>query len=382
MAQESTCKVAIIGGGAAGCFCAHQLQDDFEVVIFDYGKPLRTILPTGGGRCNLAHYEFDNVELAKNYPRGEKFLYSVFSRFATGETLDFFNSIGVETYVQEDMRVFPTSNSSAKLREQFLNSLNKVKFKREKVLRINPETNTLVTDMGSYKFDKFVIATGGHSGYKIAEYLGHNIIEPKPALTALKTKENFKPLAGVCLKNVGALNFIDDIIFTHTGVSGPLIYKISSANARKNFPYGLSLKVLPDMDFQAELNNNPHKNIKNLISEFVPKSFAEYTLEILGINPDRKCHQIDGKTRDKIVEKLRNFEITVAGTVKDSEVVTCGGVDLNEINPKTLQSKLVDNIFFCGEVLDIDGFCGGFNLQNCWSTAYCVAQAIKTTSQA
>lgn len=376
MAQESISKIGIIGGGPAGCFCAYNLQDNFEVTVFDCKKPLATLLPTGGGRCNFTHYEFDIRELASNYPRGEKFLYSVFTRFSTADTLEFFENIGVPHYVQDDMRVFPKSDSAADVREHFLKALKKTQFKHERVLRINKNPLTVVTDMSSYSFDKVIVAIGGHNGYDCAKFLGHNIIEPKPALTALKTKENFRQLSGVSIKNVKSEGLCDDILFTHDGISGPLIYKISSIKARENFPYKISFDFISDINLQEELNNNPHKSIKNLLSEFIPKSFGEYVLNTLSIDTDRKSHTIDGKTRDLILNVLHNYEVTIISAAKSGEVVTSGGVDLKEINPKTMESKLVKNVYFCGEVLDIDGFCGGYNLQNCWSTAFCTAQGI------
>ena len=132
---------------------------------------------------------------------------------------------------------------------------------------------------------------------------------------------------------------------------------------------------------QTELNSNPHKSIKNLLADFVPKSLAEYILAKLSINPDEKSHRIDGKTRDKILNSLQKFEITATGTRPDSEVVTSGGVDLKEINPKTMESKVINGLYFCGEVIDVDGFCGGFNLQNCWSTGYVAACGIRENSK-
>lgn len=376
MEQGSIYKIAIIGGGPAGCFCAYMLQNDCEVTVFEYKKPLLTLLPTGGGRCNLAHYEFDNRLLASNYPRGEKFLYSVFSRFSTGDTLDFFENIEVKTYVQEDMRVFPKSNSSKDVREKFLNVLNKTKFKKERVLRINKNPLTVVTDCGSYVFDKVVIAVGGHNGYDCAKFLGHNIIEPKPALTGLKTAENFLSIAGVSVKSVSSCGFRDDVLFTHTGISGPLIYKISSIKSRDKFPYKIKLDFTGEINLQEILNSNPHKCIRNIVADFIPKSLADFILNKIKVDGKIKAHNIDGITRDIIVKNLREFEIKITGTKEDGEVVTSGGVDLKEINPKTMESRLVKNVYFCGEVMDIDGFCGGFNLQNCWSTAYCAACGI------
>lgn len=369
MAQESKSKVVIIGGGPAGCICAYFLQDRFDVSIIEKNSPLKTLLPTGGGRCNLAHAEFDFKELAKNYPRGEKFLYSVFSKFATSDTLDFFDKIGVETYIQENMRIFPKSDSAKDVREHFLQALKKVRFIKENALRVNQVEKgfSVVTDMGAYKADFVVVATGGHAAYDLIKMLGHKIIEPKPALVGLLTKENFAQISGVC---------INDILFTHKGISGPKVYEISSLRAREKFPYKLHFDFIGEIDLQTELNSNPHKSIKNLLSEHIPKSFAEFVLTELKINPDTKSHAINGKTRDKILNKLQNFEVNVTGTFPDGEVVTAGGVDLNEINSKNMQSKLIPHVYFCGEVIDIDGFCGGFNLQNCWSTGYLTAQGI------
>ena len=136
MGQELKSKVAVIGGGPAGCICAYFLQNNFDVSVYDKNSPLRTLLPTGGGRCNLGYGEYDFKELASNYPRGEKFLYSVFSQFSTGDTVEFFENIGVNTYMQDDMRIFPVSNSSNEVRKNFLNALRKVKFIKEEVLRI------------------------------------------------------------------------------------------------------------------------------------------------------------------------------------------------------------------------------------------------------
>lgn len=373
MVQELKSKVVIVGGGPAGCICAYFLQNDFEVTVIEKNSPLKTLLPTGGGRCNLCHAEFDFKELAKNYPRGEKFLYSVFSKFSTSDTIEFFEKIGVETYVQENLRVFPQSNSAKDVRERFLNSLNKVKFVRENALRVNILENgfSVVTDMGAYKADYVVISTGGHSTFDLIKMLGHKIVAPKPALVGLLTKEDFSSISGVV---------INDVLFTHRGISGPKIYTISSLRARDNFPYKLSFNFIDDIDLQDYLNQNPHKSIRNLIAEFVPKSFADYVLYNLKIEAETKCYRIDGKTRDKILDKLHNFEVTVTGTFPDGEVVTAGGVDLKEINSKNMESKIVPHIYFCGEVLDIDGFCGGFNLQNCWSTGYVAAQGVINTS--
>lgn len=387
MVQESTSNksVAIIGAGPAGCVCAKFLKNNgFCPIIFDKGKYLRTILPTGGGRCNLAHAEFDFKNLTKNYPRGEKFLYSVFSKFGTEDAIQFFKQLGIETYTQEDNRIFPKSNSSRDVQEKLLKALKGCKFVSEKVLSIEKLDNCykIITNKSSYAFDVVIVSTGGHGNWDIFNKMDLNIIPPTQALVGLVTKENFSAISGVSIKNVKTYgkefknSDNGDIIFTHKGISGPLIYKISSIFARKEMPYKLEFQLVKDLDLQAELNKNPHKEIKNLLGQFVPKSFAEFVLENLDIEKDTPCHKITGKLRDKIYKKLTTFEVTIISKVPDGEVVTCGGIDLKEINSKTMESKKYPNLYFCGEVLDIDGFCGGFNLQNCWSTAFVVAQSV------
>lgn len=383
MAQESKSKIAIIGGGPAGCICAYYLKKHgFSPVIFEKNSPLKTLLPTGGGRCNLAHAEFDLKELAMNYPRGEKFLYSIFSKFATAETLDFFQNIGVETYIQEDLRIFPTSNSASEVRKAMLESIRGLKIQNECVISIKTCNGgfDIKTDKASYFFEKVVIAIGGHSAFELAQNLGHKIEKPVPALTGLKISEDFSTLSGVSIQGVrvkfNKKEEFGDLLFTHNGISGPLIFKISSIMAREQFPYTLNIDFVGEIDFQTILNENPHKSIKNIIADFVPKSFAEFILKKLNLSEDLKAHKIDGKTRDKILNLLNNFEVKVLSTTKGGEIVTCGGVSLNEIDPKTMESKIVKNLYFCGEVLDIDGFCGGFNLQNCWSTGFIAATGI------
>ncbi len=387
MVQESTSNksVAIIGAGPAGCVCAKFLKNNgFCPIIFDKGKYLRTILPTGGGRCNLAHAEFDFKNLTKNYPRGEKFLYSVFSKFGTEDAIQFFKQLGIETYTQEDNRIFPKSNSSRDVQEKLLKALKGCKFVSEKVLSIEKLDNCykIITNKSSYAFDVVIVSTGGHGNWDIFNKMDLNIIPPTQALVGLVTKENFSAISGVSIKNVKTYgkefknSDNGDIIFTHKGISGPLIYKISSIFARKEMPYKLVFQLVKGLDLQAELNKNSHKEIKNLLGQFVPKSFAEFVLENLDIEKDTPCHKITGKLRDKIYKKLTTFEVTIISKVPDGEVVTCGGIDLKEINSKTMESKKYPNLYFCGEVLDIDGFCGGFNLQNCWSTAFVVAQSV------
>ena len=375
MVQEYK-SVAIIGGGASGCVCAYFLDKaGIDVTVFEKTYPLKTLLPTGGGRCNLAHGEYDIRDLAKNYPRGEKFLLSVFSQFSTYDTLAFFEEIGIETYEQPNGRIFPKSDSSKEVREKILEKLKNVNFVKKEVIDIIPISNgyKIKTDNEEYFFSDVVISIGGHSGFKFKN-LKHRIIDFKPSLVGLNCEE--KMPSGITLKDVYSYDTKQkgDMLTTHFGLSGPLIYTISSIKALDSFPYNLTFNLINEsFDFQELLNKNPHKEIKNILSDYLPESFVKY---LLGDLAHTKAHQINGKIRDEILDKIHNYKVIVTGTNIGSETVSAGGVELNEINSKTMESKLHPNLYFTGECLNIDGFCGGFNLQNAWSTAYVAANGI------
>ena len=383
--KKTGANIAIIGAGASGCICAYLLQKEgFDVTLFDKGTPLRTLLPTGGGRCNLAHAEYDFKDLAKNYPRGEKFLYSVFSKFSTYDTLALFDELGVETYTQEDERIFPTSNSAKDVREKILNNLKNVQIQKEEVIKIekidsgfkilSTPNYSKNKKMCEYLFSHVIIAIGGHSNFDFLKNFEIKIIPPKPSLVGLNTKEKSKEVSGIVVRNVNCNGLTDDLLFTHFGISGPLAYKISSIKARDNFPYKLNFDLHPqEINLQELLNTNPHKDVKNILSKFLPHGLIKY---LIGDIADIKAHKIDGKTRDFILSKLHNLELTVIGTNKGEETVTAGGIDLSEINPKTMELKKYQNIYCIGEALNIDGFCGGYNLQNAWSTAFVAKEAI------
>ena len=379
--EQDLCKIGIIGAGPSGCACAYFLGARENISLIDFREPMCTILPTGGGRCNLAYSEYDFKELAKNYPRGEKFLYSIFSKFSTVDTLEMFNKIGIDTYVQDDNRIFPVTNNSKDIQTAMLNSIKRCNFIKEKALRIEKIENRfkVVTDMNSYMFDKLVYAVGGHAGYEMIKRIGISVIEPKPSLVGLISKEKLSDLMGISISDVYNHNtgLCGDILFTHFGMSGPLVYKISSIKARDSFPYDLEFDLCPKLDgLQDILNLNPHKYIKNILSEYIPSRLSEYILDKLNVDSDTKCHMINGRIRDSILEEIHKFKVEIISSKKDGETVTAGGVDLDKINPKTMESKEVDGLYFCGEVINVDGFCGGFNLQNCWSTAYVSAQGV------
>lgn len=391
MEQESIYKnIAVIGLGAAGgFFSVLASKNPYNIITaFDLNEPFSTLLPTGGGRCNITCDEDDIREFVKNYPRGEKFLLSVFSKMPQNKTRDLFRDLGIKTYTQTDKRVFPVSNSSEKTIKTLKKHLETSNFihKKEKVLSLAPKENyfELKTKEGLYKFENVIIATGG-KGMELLKTTGHNIIEPKPSLTALDIIEKeFYSLAGVSFKNAEInAHFKNhkyyaqgDLLFTHKSISAPCVFKISSLSAYDDFssenPMEITLKLTDYtfLDFENEIKTNSKKSIKNLFSKFAPESFINCILKLNNIDGAKQTAQLKKTEKEILYKSLSELKLHVQGRIKNSEIVTAGGIDLNETDSKTMQSKLIPHLYFIGEVLNIDGFTGGFNLQNCWSTAY------------
>ena len=316
--MSSNKAVCIIGAGASGSLCAYfLLKKGIDVTLFDTKAPLLTLLPTGGGRCNLAHAEYDFKELAKNYPRGEKFLYSVFSQFSTYDTIALFEEIGIKTYTQDDGRIFPESNSAKDVRNKILHNIKKSNFVKEKIISVEPKNDgyKVKSENAEYFFSEVIIAIGGGNKAFGIKGLNIEIIPFAPALVGLNSDIN--NLSGIVLKNVYSKDckIFGDILFTHYGISGPLAYKISSIKAYDKFPYKLCFDLYQEsFDLQEMLNKNPHKNVKNILAEILPHKFCEY---ILGDLQDRKAFSIDGKTRDLILNKIHNFEALFLSPIKN-----------------------------------------------------------------
>ncbi len=350
-----TKRIAIIGGGPSGVYCALQIKKnnkDIDVTIFEKNKALKTLLATGGGRCNLSYAEYDVKELAKNYPRGEKFLYSIFYNHSVSDTLEYLKSIGIETYIQQDKRIFPKSNSARDMREKLLGELerNNVKIIKEEILSLKNLSN----------FDKIVAAIGGHSGYELAKQMGHTITTPAPSLHGYITKEKYP--SGITLNING-----DNLLFTHEGISGPYVYKHSSLNAYSKYPRFLEISLLDTEKLKEKLKTHSQKSFGNTVSDFIPRNLAK----VLVKNFDKQGAHV---TKEEI-ENLKTLSFNIISADNKGEIVTAGGVNLKEID-KNCKSKLNKNVYFIGEVLDIDGFTGGFNLQNCWSCGYAAAKDI------
>ena len=391
-------NIAVIGAGASGGFASVLLSKNpyNRITIFDERLPFSSLLPTGGGRSNISYSENDVREFVRNYPRGDKFLLSVFSRFGVEKTRKLFLDLGIKTYVQDDRRIFPSSDSSVDVMKKLSKHLDSsnVTIINEKVSAVKKLKNKfqIITEKRSDFFDFVIIATGGASiGFELAHGLGHKIIEPKPSLCALDIEEKlFYSLSGLSFKNVDAKAVFQknkylacgDLIFTHKSISGPLVFKLSALSAFDSFskenPLQITLCISNvTYDYIDDvIKKNQKKSVKNVFSEFAPESFINVLLDKYSIDGNKQVSQIKKSEKEKLINSLFSLKLNAIGRIKNSEIVTAGGVDLNEINPKTMQSKLVDGLFFIGEILNIDGFTGGFNLQNCWSTAYICAVSI------
>ncbi len=392
-------KIAVIGGGPAGFMAAVSAAENWngqgqqlQVDIHEKSVPLKTILCTGNGRCNLSNNIADFKELAGNFPRGEKFLYSVFSRFGVPETLDRMDSMGLKTYVQPDNRIFPKTNRAASVRQVLLKkasdyNINIIKTCVETITKKNGRF-AVCSDF----YDAVILATGGNrgsgAGYKIARGLGgHKVTKLKPSLTELITLEKWvKNMAGVSIKNARVQSFFNkkeisditgDFVFTHNGLTGPAVFNTSSYSAFLDFsqdkPLLLKINFIPYADSEKLVQDLPvgsDKSALSVLKKYIPKSLAAKLLLLKEITPGKKFSSFNMKEKEAIIEILQNTRLKIIAASKEGEIVTAGGIDLKQADSRTMESKLIPGLFFCGEVLDIDGLTGGFNLQMCWSTGY------------
>ncbi|MBQ2645186.1 aminoacetone oxidase family FAD-binding enzyme [bacterium] len=387
-------NVGIIGAGPAGVFAALSVCDFYnaQITVFDWQEPLKTLLPTGGGRCNFSYFETDIRTFAGYYPRGSKFLLSVLSRFNMNDTVDYFENIGIKSYVQNDNRIFPISDSAKVTSEILLKraKLLGINFKKERVNHIyhNGENFVVSTQNDDYEFKKLILATGGKN-FKLARKLGHKIITPTFTLAPLEIKETqYYNLSGLSLKDVWVkvffenkklLNISGDMLFTRNSISGPVIFKISSICAYEDYsdknPLELKINIAKQSiqyleNYVEEFKTNNAKTaIKNAFGDFCPKNLLDLILKDNNIEPLKQIAQMTKKEKEIILKNLTEFTLHITSKVIGTGIVTAGGVDTNEINAATMESKIVPNLYFAGEMINVDGFTGGFNLQNCWSTA-------------
>jgi hypothetical protein len=394
----------VVGSGAAGVFASIIFKKNNavkKVLILEKSSDiLQKVKISGGGRCNVTNFLLDPKDLIKNYPRGSKELLSCFYRFAPKDLINFFEERKVFLKVENDNRVFPESNSSQTIIDCFLEEVKNLNIeikKNQNILEIKKEDDVFKIHMEDEIFlaKNLLIATGSNrQGYKFIKEFNHTIIDPVPSLFTFNVK-NFlmKNLSGIAIKNayikINKSPFFQkgDLLITHFGFSGPCILKLSSFAARyiyeNDYKFEISINYV-DQSFDRVLNvlkdfKGKNKNEKLFLNNIfnVSKNLSKYFLKDLKIF-DKKLNDISNRDLINLANKLTNDKFLIdSKTLNKQEFVTCGGVDLKEIDFKTMQSKIVKNLFFAGEVLDIDGITGGFNFQNAFTSAYIAATGIK-----
>ena len=420
-------KVVVIGGGPAGLIAAiSAAQENNEVIVLEKMNEVgRKLLITGKGRCNITS-NIPMEEFIRNIPGNGKFLYGAFNNFTNEDIISLLKEQGVNVKVERGQRIFPVTDRSIDVRDAIVKKVKKLGVKiivNAKVQKIitkkNNNKNTINVSKVEYLIngkkevldcEKVILATGGKSypktgstgdGYEIAKKLGHTVTKIVPSLVPLEAKGDSiricKQLQGLSLKNV-SVKFVDieknkeiykdfgEMIFTHFGLSGPIILSGSAHLLRyKNLEELLQnnkIKILIDLkpalsnekldermlrDFLSEKN----KLFKNSLDALLPKKMIDTVIEISNINPNKPVNEITKKERENLVNILKKFEITIKGFRPIEEaIVTAGGINIKEINPKTMESKLVKGLYFAGEIIDVDAYTGGFNLQIAYSTGY------------
>lgn len=401
----------VIGGGPAGMIACGKLAESLKKVILIeknkfLGKKLRI---TGKGRCNITN-NADIDDFIKNVPTNSRFLYSAFHTFTNTDIIELLNNLGVKTKVERGERIFPVSDSA----KEVADALKRYALRKNVDLICDSAVNIIVEDnkvkgvkttKGTYFADAVILATGGRSypltgsdgsGYKIAEQCGHTIITPKPSLIPIITNEKWvADLMGLSLKNIEISVYnkkhkkiytdFGEMLFTHFGVSGPVIL---SASAHMKNPeseeYTISIDLKPALDVEKldkricrDFEEFKNKHIINALDELLPKALIPVIINLAGIPPHKAVNSITKIERSALLKCIKELTVTVKGFRPiDEAIITSGGVKVSEINPSTMESKLIENLYFAGEIIDVDAYTGGFNLQIAYSTAYLAAQSI------
>lgn len=367
----------------------------------------KKLLITGKGRCNITN-DADIEDFFKNVPHNANFLYSAFYTFTNKDLVRILNKLGLETKVERGGRVFPVSDRS----KDVLNALKKLLNKNGVAIYSGEVCDILIggdkkkvifSDKKSLECDKIIIATGGVSypstgstgdGYKFAKKVGHTVIPPKPSLVPLETNENVYPMMGLSLKNVVMSVFdgkkeifseMGEMLFTHYGVSGPLVLSASShMKYEKIKNYSIYIDLKPALDEKTldkrilrDFDEFKNKDFINSLSALLPQKIIAPIVDLSGIAPHKKVNEITKEERKKLLSAIKKFPLTVKNFRPVSEaIVTSGGVSVKEINPSTMESKLESGIFFAGEVIDVDAYTGGYNLQIAFSTGYLAGKSV------
>ncbi len=398
-------SLLVIGGGAAGLLAAGTASHEgVETLVLERNeRPARKLMITGKGRCNVTNNCSSLQDLISNVPRNGRFLYGAFSRFMPADVIEFFENSGVELKTERGNRVFPVSDNAADIVDALVSYAKKrARFLNGRAIKLLTEDSKVVgveTESGEVIYaDKIIVATGGLSypgtgstgdGYELARQAGHKITELVPSLVPLEIHEGFcSSLMGLSLRNT-AIKVVDtesgktvytdfgEMLFTHFGVSGPMILS-ASAHLRnmKSGKYKIFIDLKPalteeqlDARILRDFSENTNKNFINALNSLLPKKLVPVIVKLSGIGLSTKVNQITKEQRKRLVELLKGMSITVTAFRPVAEaIITSGGIDISQINPKTMESKLVRGLYFAGEVIDTDAYTGGFNLQIAFST--------------
>ena len=402
--------VIVIGAGASGCFSSiFAGMNGKKVLLLERNEKIgKKLFITGKGRCNVTNNS-DSVNHLNNIINGKKFMNSASRVFTANDTIEFFEEIGLNLKVERGNRVFPISDKSSdviKVLEKEINNLGvevKLNTKVKSVTKNGNTFNLKCENNDTYTSNSVIIATGGKSysatgsdgfGYALAKKFGHTIIEPRPSLVPIILKETIKDIEGLSLKNVSAsveiagkivASEFGEMLFTDNGVSGPIVLTLSAKINRldlTNAKFLIDFKPALDIEFLdkklvGEFNENPMKMLSTYLKTLLPTSFISKFMLKIGFE-DKKLAQINKEERKIIVTLLKRFDFSIKMLDNiDNAIITSGGVCLNEINPKTMESKLVSGLYFVGELLDVDALTGGYNLQVAFSTGFVAGNNIK-----
>ena len=399
-------SVIIIGGGAAGLLCAGTLiKNGFEVNIVEHmPRPARKVMITGKGRCNVTNNSDVNTHIA-SCTRNGKFLFSAFSAFSPQDTITLFEELGVQLKTERGNRVFPKSDKAVDIVDALQRYAKGAKIlsntNAENLIVENGEVIGVSTDTyGNIFADSVVIATGGMSyhltgsdgsGYKLAQRVGHIVTELTPSLIPLNIHEGFcSLLQGLSLKNVNlkiikegakkpVFSEMGEMMFTHFGITGPLVLSASAyINDCEKNKYSAVIDLKPALDIKTldnrilrDFQKFSNRDIINSLDELLPKKLIPIIINLANINLHKKVNEVSREERANLISAIKSLTLTVTGKRPIEEaIITRGGIKISEINPATMESKLIKNLYFAGEVIDVDSFTGGFNLQIAFSTGY------------
>lgn len=400
--------IIVVGGGAAGFFTAINIVEkrpNLKVAILERGKSvLEKVRISGGGRCNVTHACFVPNDLVKFYPRGERELKGPFNQFCSGDTIEWFEKHGVELKIEDDGRMFPVSNSSQTIIDCFQEAVKKLKIDvltNHSVQELyKAETHWKITSTQEvFTCEKIVMASGSNPKiWELLQTLGHSIIEPVPSLFTFNIKDprikylmGLSSVASVKVKK-SKLEASGPLLITHWGLSGPGILRLSAWGAReladKKYQFAIQVNWLNETTFEEAidlLKEVKEENVKKLVTKYaqfeLPKRLWENLVKAADISEETKWADLNKKQMNVLAEQLTNakFQVNGKSTFKE-EFVTAGGVDLKEVNFKTMESKVAPNMYFAGEILNIDAITGGFNFQNAWTGGFIVANSIAETN--